>query len=1149
MNLRKKLFHPNYDKYNLLAQVKHKAKSLSSFNNLIKPALTHPFTQHVLKANPFPNKYSDVKKARQLPFTNNLIGEIGWILYGINKYQEKIGKFLIEKKDFDQNMILGNYKTANKNLDKIEDNFGISLWAIENRFLILEFKKGSEANWEYLSDISNKIENTLILFLCECYSKRAETNISYSRYVNFINSKVTNLQYEKLTEYFYFRLNYPSYKGYQSFPFFLSLESGFPLIDRYLLLKDILEEGILKQSSNQDFRQTLIFLEEKFNDYPLKQLLSVEDGIFKTFEKSEILHDTCNNYSKGKFSECLSYSLKCIKETPTAIEYYELYTKCLIELNREYKPTNISTIIDKILKNLYKVFSRQDDIQQAISNLLKISTQFHNTSWGKQIYGIVERYTRNTNLNADNSYLFSIHSQFNNPRILEIIKNTKAYNKYTRSFEETSQRPLCYLINKYTTDGNFNEIKRNNTIHPQRKYIYIARALEKAKEYLEIISHFNKPLEDFELTGLEKEERIRQLYKANLETNNLKEALKIYINNYLANNGFTSRLSKQVLFDLIEENDCIDLKNLIELPIFYALCSIPSYKKYVAYDTFLFEHDLQRPTEINNSLEIEKNKLIYFLNNVCTIELMQNSLAFEDQDDVEAERQEILRILIKIDNNNEDKYIKEIAELTQSENIRKAIREVNKGRITVNIPQLKNIESSNVQEGFSRYQELLKYSKANKDAKGVDVSINILQEYVDSLLDERQQDRKGITNDPAFISFKSMFTDLRDKFLLSKEYGLDGYLSTRIRHGTLENHIRSVFENHSLISERNTEGNYQDIDRWSSIIPRNLVGDLPKLQNKLKQFSKDIDSEIKYITNELIQVYTEKHNSKPKALFNYNFSNHYLWLQYKSVEENITNHDQFLDYVFIFLQRHTEISLKRIRKKFKEEIKEIFINKLNDLQQSVEKALTNKAFPSLNAAILKCRTKINDELDQISEWFYLSNPSTNLISDVATTLRTGVEITNSISPNRQVNPSYKEVVDLPLTGAEHVIYITRILLDNIIKHSGIKSRSIDVDISAELTENNLLRLSISNKLGEGVDIKGLNHILSTVKEKWRDKDNLEKINIEGGSGFNKIRRILAFDLKGKKYGFNFEIEEKKLLIIIDIHLIITRYESQKDHTN
>lgn len=49
---------------------------------------------------------------------------------------------------------------------------------------------------------------------------------------------------------------------------------------------------------------------------------------------------------------------------------------------------------------------------------------------------------------------------------------------------------------------------------------------------------------------------------------------------------------------------------------------------------------------------------------------------------------------------------------------------------------------------------------------------------------------------------KRMFIYIRDQFLFNPKSGLDNYLSTRIRHGTLINQLRNHFETDNLISNK-----------------------------------------------------------------------------------------------------------------------------------------------------------------------------------------------------------------------------------------------------------------------------------------------------------------------------------------------------------
>src|SRR5690606_31091869 len=121
-----------------------------------------------------------------------------------------------------------------------------------------------------------------------------------------------------------------------------------------------------------------------------------------------------------------------------------------------------------------------------------------------------------------------------------------------------------------------------------------------------------------------------------------------------------------------------------------------------------------------------------------------------------------------------------------------------------------------------------------------------------------------------YLSFKSLVNELIDGFLFNKKNGLDGELSTRIRHGELENQIRSVFDKFHLISKRNDDGLYSNLPYWDNLLSLYLdENSSNKIQNILKEFSKKIDSIIQFLVTENIQVKSENYPAKKHAFFNY----------------------------------------------------------------------------------------------------------------------------------------------------------------------------------------------------------------------------------------------------------------------------------------
>jgi hypothetical protein len=521
---------------------------------------------------------------------------------------------------------------------------------------------------------------------------------------------------------------------------------------------------------------------------------------------------------------------------------------------------------------------------------------------------------------------------------------------------------------------------------------------------------------------------------------------------------------------------------------------------------------------------------------------MHHSLNFEGTDDIEGERIEILKHLLSIDTNNETEYIEEITEITQKTKIRKAIREVNKGRITINTQQIKSKEENNIKDNFLRFKELVVFSN-NHNIKSLDLTSKMLNQYFNSLEDKTIRDKIVNINDPAFISYKTMFIDLRDKFILSKDFGLDGYLSTRIRHGTFLNHIRSVFESYNLVSQKKSEI-YIENEFWLNKTPQILSDKKNDIQNEIKEFSKQIDEFTEYIIRELIQIKTEKYNQNQNAFFDFSIDNKALAYLFQESKNSINTHTSFLNFVFEYLEATTVIKLKEIRSIIKNEIKDEYIKLINSFDKKIRTIIKDESFIDITSSISKCQTDIINELENISEWFNISNPSSDLVLDVQTIIQTALEITNTIYPNENIIADVKEETNLPFaSGTTNLIYIIRILLDNIIKHSGLVKSKRNVVINSKVIDDKILKISISNDFDTKLKNK-LETTLKEVKTNWEEnRDDYSKINIEGGSGFDKIRRILAVDMQMKNCAFDYEIDKNNLNISISLEISI--YQTQK----
>jgi hypothetical protein len=1132
--IKRLLFHPKTNKLHFLAQLKAES-DYDSFKKITNGIKSHPLGKQALTSTPLPRKLSDLRKNNIIPHSGNIEGEIAWTMESINENSHHLNSFIDLKNKFEQSILLCKYENAEKYLDTINDEICVSNWGVESKFILSEGKNGTEDNWLQLNDFSTKIKDGVSLFLAEQASKKSEEKLSYTRYKSNFES-VTEGVNILINEYLCFRLLYPGYTGFQNYSFLINVESVSSIIDRYLMLIDVLTEITLTNGNELVAKVTSDLIQNIPNDCRVKQLYNFNSESFERIRVEAELLSYISHYTKGDYNYCLKNAEIIFNKYPNTIEPYLIFVKSLIELHIEFNSLDTSKIINSITQDLYNVYSRNDNYDASIENLLKTSLKYFSFKLGKQLFSIVSRTVKLNDKNSNHILLYSVNSEFTNPIILTdaILFNQNLKQKLYQKIEYYPSSSSLEL-NRLIAFGKYKEIEDNDKFSSIRKPVYIAKAINNAHDNQTLIKYIEKNINNDKLSIQSKCELIDLLYSAYFEENETSKALSLYIDKYFENKHIVANLNANILLEKIQKSDY--KIETIDLPIFYSIVSPDIYEKYVKYDDFTEIIGINRPTEIIAIGNIQSEKLIYFLKEICTIDILHHSLNFEGTDDIENERISILKHLLVIDPNFESEYIEEITEISQRSKIRKAIREVNKGRITLNSQLLRSSIDNEIKDNFLRFKELVYFSEEHK-LQSIDPTNKLLNNYFNSMQEKSQRDRFVNINDPAFIAFKSMMLDIRDKFILSKDFGLDGYLSTRIRHGTFINHIRSNFEAFNLINQKK-EDIYSYNEYWKQRIPPELAYKQEDIQQCLKTFSKEIDDLTEFLIRELIQIKTEKHTLKAKALFDYSLDNKTLAFLFSEIKDSLNSHTAFLNFVFEYLEAKTEIQLKEIRELFKEGITEHYATIVKKLDSSVRSVIGDNSFVDLTSSIVKCQTNIQNEILNIAEWFSIANPSSDLTLDIETIVQTAIEITNTIYPNEFVEPKIDVDNEIPFaSGTTNLIYIIRILLDNIIKHSGLPVSKRKILIRSDFINEKTLGLFIANDFQPELREKIESNLMET-KKKWDiGKTDFAKSNIEGGSGFDKIRRILAVDMLMTNYKFDYTIKGNTVSIELDIEIQI-----------
>src|SRR5690554_2737237 len=149
---RKLFFNPKVNKKDLVKRIKI---SISEYEDIVKfenqfrkdlKSAVSLFERSLYGQNPLPVSYEILNKDDPQYYSGSFKHELNWLVKCLVDFKSEIGTFLTLKMEFEDLLFKGNYLEARKILSRIENEICVSLWGIENRFILDEYEFGTEEN-------------------------------------------------------------------------------------------------------------------------------------------------------------------------------------------------------------------------------------------------------------------------------------------------------------------------------------------------------------------------------------------------------------------------------------------------------------------------------------------------------------------------------------------------------------------------------------------------------------------------------------------------------------------------------------------------------------------------------------------------------------------------------------------------------------------------------------------------------------------------------------------------------------------------------------------------------------------------------------------------------------------------------------------
>ena len=1100
---------------------------------------THRSFGHHIFSAPFPRQYAEFRRPpSRIPYSS-IQEELRWATAVLSAFSQEIQKFVPIRQIFEKEFLLANYDQAKVALEECERLFGLSLWLLERKCLLAEFTAGYEANAAVSAPTAAANNDWLLRFFGAFVSIRADPKLSVedfdSRVTRTLGVYYKSRYYSEFKAYIAFKLGRPNEDVARHADYVLAAEASSPIIDRYeTLLGVIVQLACAKDHAVDELAPHVSNLKKIVRDPMVDGLVGfvLADPPVCDLSADDKFMKVLDDYTVGNYASSIQAGLALLQEQPEIFSLYEVLAKAFAFENRSWKDGNSSkSISDLVGRKIMDVWAGNGSVENSRHELARISTQLPRTNLS---YGLNWFCGQEQEWHGDETKINPaiVASHLVNPRTAWQIGQPEKRRDYLRRIRDRfPESPLANFEIELANAPNTSPA--NRSIPRIRQQWHRARALMSERDW----EQASQLLEKVNLTELAPGVRAltrNRLSRARFDCFFYRklwlDCADVVISSTLEDQSSGRSLPIRKLIDTAERGHAAALIESIDFPILYSLISTKQKDTYPAYDAFMFAVGATKPSELFDlETRFGKERLLLFLSGVCVPKVLARSPVFDSSEDVSLERIRICQFLARGNRSNADKHIEEINDLTQQLVIRRGVREVDSSKIFVDVDGLKQAGRPRWKHSFARLTEL-----AESDSTSAIETIDTTEIIVIDLTGGGKKGSEDVEGGPLSIEtvplqlisvpfghFKELFLDIRDQFVSSNEFGLNSYLSVRIRHGTIEGQVRSSFEAANLLSQRTaaTGGSYQVNRFWQEKLQNVDGNDAQQFQKSLQSFSTVIDGIADRLKGSLITIRTEKKSDT--GLFDYRFSNEELAQLFTEKFRALRDYGQFIDGILDVLWTRTHANLKQIREYISGPLKEEAYDALVNLQEQAKRLLPSAVNGEFQMTASTCLTSFQNDFQRMSDWFNVSGQTTVQHFSLKDLIKICAAVISNTHPTSHFSPDVRAPAQPIFNGNYFPAFsdIVRTLMDNTIKHSGVDGE-LRVTIDATI-KRDVLTLTIANNLSP--DRRAIDPA-TRLRNKYAGQDGEGDSDIiarEGGSGLHKIHKILRFDLRREKHRMEF----------------------------
>jgi len=990
-------------------------------------------------------------------------------------------------------------------------------WGLQAELLVTQLNSGTGENRNLYSEISKDLASSNLKFILYYSSIKYEIDIPASKYDSYVefHLRKNNAAYtSQLRDYIKYHLLPFNENPLYDYEFILVQDYSLSVIDSYLELKKIIalivSNKIADPTLTEYFSSRIPGTSGIFNDSYWDKLNSYFSGNqYPNLLKPQIFLESIALLANNKNIECIALITAELKRKPNSYNLYQIFVEAINLAGGE-----IGTYIDEgsflhfVLTSMHQVIRKEQNHNENLEDIEKLAYLFDICDFHIPLISMLHSENYPNVPFKSRTYLYLINQTYSINDVLYYAKDLE--------------------IQAYSDVGLFIGVKMQIDYFLQNS------------EFVKALKLLNR--NDFQtkcLGSLYYETWLtrKKLYCLT-KLKDLSSAADVVVRYYFKNNRVFDSLFYDTLIDEIVELDGTAIYKNINIPILFSIYNLSSSVIYDSIANYLIQNSVAKASEvIAMSSNTDEELLCYFLEKVCVINNIQDSPYLDSIEKVEKERIIVLSQLKKLRIELSTEINNEIFDITQKATVRDCLQNIYDSRIYVETNGVKKLLVDGLSDYFERYLTIQDFTfqdlslfvvnKGKEDESYSEIPTYIT--YFNPPLSQNEYElisilfTTGLTfTHPngvdvpysRYLAFADIFENIKHQFLFNEDFGLKFFLSMRIRHGTLPNFLKNVFERSSLIIN---EGIQKEtiLNHWVEKIAEIYQ---PYKSDNFIDLLEKFTVEIESLTAEGVSwVKIKEAEEDVQSMFIYEFSQNDFFYYFRNRLGYIKEIGQFIDEVFEILWIRTNEILVKLKEKFTNVLLIDYLSQIDKLHRDVDLLFGENNFFYFKDLLVTTKTDIQNAIQKSTNWFNISKSKSIGEIPILAILQTSTEYLNILNSNAfKTRIDFDESISFShnIKGEYFILFcdIFNTILGNVIEHTK-RLTSAKCQVSIIENDSDEIIIKVSNSYDGTYTVEQTETWNLTLKE---SKGNYDA-SFEGNSGFLKLKKMLNSDPVFRNY--------------------------------